>query len=90
MSQLLHPPCLCVICKFSFQHGANRADVHTIASCMKLDSIRSVFGVTVSHDILEITASDDDPNRSVFKLNGFISNANYIAKKTTMVLFING
>ncbi|KMZ57672.1 hypothetical protein ZOSMA_83G00490 [Zostera marina] len=71
------------------KHGANRADVHTIAACTKFDSIRSVFGVSVSHDILEITASDDNPDRSVFKLNGFVSNANYIAKKTTMVLFIN-
>ncbi|KAK1299561.1 DNA mismatch repair protein MLH1 [Acorus calamus] len=31
----------------------------------------------------------NDPSRSVFKMDGYISNANYISKKTTMVLFIN-
>lgn len=39
---------------------------------------------------MTIEASDDDPSSSVFKMDGFISNSNYIAKKITMVLFING
>jgi len=39
---------------------------------------------------MEISVSDDNPAGSTFKMDGFISNANYTAKKTTMVLFING
>lgn len=39
---------------------------------------------------MSIEVSDDDPSSSVFKMDGFISNSNYIAKKITMVLFING
>ncbi|XP_077249741.1 MUTL-homologue 1 [Tasmannia lanceolata] len=71
------------------KHGANRADVHTAGTCSKLDAVKSVYGVSVAHGLMEITASDDDPSRSVFKMDGFISDANYTAKKTTMVLFIN-
>ncbi|XP_020531791.1 DNA mismatch repair protein MLH1 isoform X1 [Amborella trichopoda] len=71
------------------KHGMNRADVHTSGSCSRLDAIRSVYGLAVARDLMEITASDDDPSRSIFNMNGFISNANYIAKKTTMVLYIN-
>ncbi|KAL2893494.1 DNA mismatch repair protein MLH1 [Bienertia sinuspersici] len=32
---------------------------------------------------------NDDPSSSVFNMKGFISNSNYVAKKITMVLFIN-
>lgn len=39
---------------------------------------------------MEIEAADHDVSSSIFKMDGFISNSNYIAKKTTMVLFING
>lgn len=39
---------------------------------------------------MNIEVSDTGPLISVFKMDGFISNSNYIAKKTTMVLFING
>ena len=71
------------------QHGANRADVHTVSSCSKLDAIRSVYGVSTARNLMEISASDDDPTRSIFKMDGYISDANYAAK-TVMVLFING
>ncbi|KAJ0977302.1 hypothetical protein J5N97_012776 [Dioscorea zingiberensis] len=71
------------------KHGAKRADVHTVSAISSLEAIRNVYGVTVARDLMEITLSDDNPARSVFNMNGFISNANYIAKKTTMVLFIN-
>ena len=51
--------------------------------------LRCVFGVSVAHNLMKIEAADDDVSSSVFEMNGFISNSNYIAKKTTMVLFIN-
>lgn len=78
---------LCSCCK---QHGAVRADVHTSAVSSRLDAIRSVYGVSVARNLMEIEASDDDPSSSLFEMNGFISNADYAAKKITMVLFING
>ncbi|ONK57686.1 uncharacterized protein A4U43_C09F3030 [Asparagus officinalis] len=71
------------------KHGANRADVHTVTACSKLDAIRTVYGVSVARDLMEITVSDDSATGSTFKMDGFISNSNYTAKKTTMVLFIN-
>lgn len=71
------------------KHGAARADVHTIATSSRLDAIKSVYGVSVAHNLLKVEARDDDPSSSIFEMNGFISNASYSAKKTTMVLFIN-
>lgn len=71
------------------KHGAARADVHSIAASSRLDVIRSVYGVSVAHNLTAIEASDDDPSSSVFEMSGLISDSNYIAKKITMVLFIN-
>lgn len=56
----------------------------------RLDAIRSVYGVSVARNLIKIEASDANPSTSVFEMDGFISDANYSAKKTTMVLFING
>ncbi|EHA8586781.1 putative DNA mismatch repair protein MLH1 [Cocos nucifera] len=69
-------------------HGANKADVHTVVACSRLDAIKIVYGVSVACDLMEIT-TNDNPARSIFKMDGFISNANYAVKKTTMILFIN-
>ncbi|KAK2980910.1 hypothetical protein RJ640_013412 [Escallonia rubra] len=71
------------------KHGAARADVHSVPVSSRLDAIRSVYGVSVACNLMTIDASDDDPSSSVFQMDGFISNANYFAKKITMVLFIN-
>nr|GMD51024.1 DNA mismatch repair protein MLH1 isoform X2 [Ipomoea batatas] len=71
------------------KHGAARADVHSVATPSRLDAIRSVYGVSVARNLVKIDVSDNDPSNSVFEMDGFISNANYIAKKITMVLFIN-
>jgi hypothetical protein len=40
--------------------------------------------------LIEVSASDNDPLRAQFEMEGFISSANYSAKKTSFVLFING
>ncbi|XP_020538956.1 DNA mismatch repair protein MLH1 isoform X2 [Jatropha curcas] len=71
------------------KHGAARADVHSVVTSSRLDSIRSVYGVSVARNVMKIEVSDSNPSSSVFDMNGFISDANYTAKKTTMVLFIN-
>lgn len=80
-------PFLNLLC---FQHGASRADVHSVATSSRLDAIRSVYGLSVARNLIKIEASDNDPSSSVFEMDGFISNSNYVAKKTIMVLFING
>lgn len=72
------------------KHGAVKADVHTVATSSRLDAIRTVYGVSAAHNLIEIEASDNDPSSSIFEMHGYVSNANYPAKKITMVLFING
>ncbi|CAK7344777.1 unnamed protein product [Dovyalis caffra] len=71
------------------KHGASRADVHSVATSSRLDSIRSIYGVSVAVNLMKVEVSDNNPSSSVFDMDGFISNSNYVAKKTTMVLFIN-
>lgn len=73
-----------------FQHGDSRADVHTIGSSSPTDSIRAVYGPGVARELIAISATDDDPAGSTFKMSGLISSANYSSKRTVMVLFING
>lgn len=72
------------------QHGAARADVHSIAATSRRDVIRSVYGVSVSQNLMAIEASDNDASSSIFEMSGLISDSNYNAKKITMILFING
>ncbi|KAJ7960197.1 DNA mismatch repair protein MLH1 [Quillaja saponaria] len=71
------------------KHGASRPDVHTVATTSRLDAIRSVYGISVARNLMKVEEKDNDPSSSVFEMSGFISNANYVAKKITMVLFIN-
>ncbi|WVZ67344.1 hypothetical protein U9M48_016434 [Paspalum notatum var. saurae] len=71
------------------KHGASRADVHSASTSSRLDAIRNVYGASVVRDLVEIEVSDEDAGDAVFKMGGYISNANYVAKKITMILFIN-
>ncbi|KAK6129624.1 hypothetical protein DH2020_036634 [Rehmannia glutinosa] len=94
-----YPKIVDLICRFAVhhinvnfscrKHGSGRADVHSVATSSRLDAIRSVYGVSVAQNLMKIEVSDDDPSSSIFEMDGFISNSNYIAKKITMVLFIN-
>ncbi|XP_047958624.1 DNA mismatch repair protein MLH1-like isoform X2 [Salvia hispanica] len=93
-----YPKIVDLICRFAIhhtsisfscrKHGAARADVQSASKSSRLDAIRSVYGVSVAQNLLKIEVSDD-PSSSSFKMDGFISNSNYIAKKIAMVLFIN-
>ncbi|XP_076903537.1 DNA mismatch repair protein MLH1-like, partial [Bidens hawaiensis] len=71
------------------KHGSSKADVHSVAMSSRLDAIRSVYGASVARNVIEIEASDSNSSSSVFEMSGYISDSNYSAKKTTMVLFIN-
>ncbi|KAL0314100.1 UNVERIFIED_CONTAM: DNA mismatch repair protein MLH1 [Sesamum angustifolium] len=94
-----YPKIVDLICRFAIhhisvnfscrKHGAARADVHSVSTSSRIDAIRSVYGVSVAQNLMEVEVSEDDPSSSIFEMDGFISNSNYIAKKITMVLFIN-
>jgi DNA mismatch repair protein MLH1 len=71
------------------KHGDNRADIHTVASPSHTDAIRAVYGPGVARELISLSVSDDDPSRATFKMQGYISSANYTSKRTVMVLFIN-
>lgn len=61
-----------------------------MVSATRMDAIRAVYGPGVARELIEVSASDDDPSRAEFVMEGVITSANYSAKKTTFVLFING
>lgn len=72
------------------QHGAVKADVHSVVASSRLDSIRSVYGVSVAKNLIKVEISSCATSGCAFDMQGFISNSNYVAKKTILVLFING
>ncbi|CAF2124989.1 hypothetical protein HID58_010521 [Brassica napus] len=71
------------------KHGAVKADVHSVVSSSRLDSIRSVYGVSVAKSLIKVEVSSGESSGCAFDMEGFVSNSNYVAKKTILVLFIN-
>jgi DNA mismatch repair protein MLH1 len=84
------------------RQGEARADMNTVATAHRQDTIRSVYGAEVAKHLLPVeleiqgreddgtdgtTTNDDDLTCQV---TGYVSGADYNGKKkTTMVLFIN-
>uniref|UniRef100_F6XAN3 MutL homolog 1 n=1 Tax=Callithrix jacchus TaxID=9483 RepID=F6XAN3_CALJA len=58
----------------------------TLPSASTVDNIRSIFGNAVSRELIEIGCED---KTLAFRMNGYISNANYSVKKCIFLLFIN-
>ena len=50
------------------------------------DNIGCVFGQPIARELLEVSAED---KKLGFKMNGYVSNANYSMKKLLIILFIN-
>ncbi|KAJ0233220.1 DNA mismatch repair protein MLH1 [Hirschfeldia incana] len=71
------------------KHGAVKADVHSVVSSSRHDSIRSVYGVSVAKNLIKVEVSSSESSGCAFDMEGFVSNSNYVAKKTILVLFIN-
>ncbi|CAH1756915.1 8270_t:CDS:10 [Entrophospora sp. SA101] len=67
------------------KQGSNQADLSTLLSSTTLDNIRQIYGGTAS-ELLEISKKFRNLE---FKINGYISNANYNLKKMVFLLFIN-
>ncbi|KAI9032104.1 hypothetical protein DFJ74DRAFT_601858 [Hyaloraphidium curvatum] len=66
--------------------GSSEADVTTLATASRLDTIRTVFGAGVARELLEVSCESDELD---FKCTGFVSNPNFNMKKLTFLLFIN-
>ncbi|XP_008526253.1 DNA mismatch repair protein Mlh1 isoform X2 [Equus przewalskii] len=71
---------------FSVKKGETVADVRTLPNATTVDNIRSIFGNAVSRELIEVGCEDKTLG---FKMNGYISNANYSVKKCIFLLFIN-
>ncbi|KAM4841999.1 DNA mismatch repair protein Mlh1 isoform 2-T2 [Thomomys bottae] len=68
------------------KQGETLADIRTLPSATTVDNIRSIFGNAVSRELIEVECEDKS---LAFKMNGYISNANYSVKKCIFLLFIN-
>ncbi|KAK9659720.1 DNA mismatch repair protein Mlh1, partial [Basidiobolus ranarum] len=79
----IHNPGISFTCK---KQGTNRADVHTSSTATIVDNIRQIYGNSVASELLELKYKSENLE---FDVNGWVSNANYNAKKMTMLLFIN-
>ncbi|XP_003473519.1 DNA mismatch repair protein Mlh1 isoform X1 [Cavia porcellus] len=68
------------------KQGETVADIRTLSGATVVDNIRSIFGNAVSRELIEVGCED---KTLAFKMNGYISNANYSVKKCIFLLFIN-
>ncbi|XP_021062071.1 DNA mismatch repair protein Mlh1 isoform X1 [Mus pahari] len=68
------------------KQGETVSDVRTLPNATTVDNIRSIFGNAVSRELIEVGCED---KTLAFKMNGYISNANYSVKKCIFLLFIN-
>ncbi|KAF2703340.1 DNA mismatch repair protein mutL [Pleomassaria siparia CBS 279.74] len=68
------------------KHGDNNSGISVPATATIVDRIRQIHGNTVANELVTINAQND---RWGFECQGCISNANYSAKRTTFLLFIN-
>lgn len=68
------------------KHGESGAGIAVPANATIRDRIRLVHSSAVANDLITLEASDDSYG---FRAEGLVSNANYSAKRITMLLFIN-
>ena len=68
------------------KHGESATGISTPANASTVDSIRQIHGSAVANELIELQVSDE---KWGFKASGWMSNANYHVKKTTLLLFIN-
>ncbi|XP_066483853.1 DNA mismatch repair protein Mlh1 isoform X2 [Tiliqua scincoides] len=68
------------------KQGDTVADVRTLFNATTVDNIRSIYGNTVSRELIEV---DYEDAVLALKVKGYVTNANYSVKKCTFLLFIN-
>ncbi|KAF1955787.1 DNA mismatch repair protein mutL [Byssothecium circinans] len=68
------------------KHGGSTTDITVPVAAGTVDRIRQIHGGTVANELVSLKAEND---RWGFKCDGWVSNANYSAKRTSLLLFIN-
>jgi DNA mismatch repair protein MLH1 len=68
------------------KHGETGAGFSVAAAATKIDRIKQAYGGSVAKEIMSF--GTEDP-RWGFKASGYATNANYSAKRTVLLLFIN-
>ncbi|XP_072268231.1 DNA mismatch repair protein Mlh1 [Pyxicephalus adspersus] len=68
------------------KQGETMADVRTLSNATTVDNIRTIFGNSVSRELIEVGCEDA---KLAFKIKGYVTNANYSMKKCIILLFIN-
>ncbi|ROW13143.1 hypothetical protein VPNG_04788 [Cytospora leucostoma] len=68
------------------KQGESSTSISVPAHASVVDRIRQIYGGSVANELVEYSTSDD---RWGFKAEGYVTNANYHIKKTTLLLFIN-
>ena len=68
------------------KHGESGIGISTPSTASTVDRIRQLHGTAVANELVEFSTSDQ---KWGFKASGWVSNANYHVKRTTILLFIN-
>lgn len=68
------------------KHGEAGAGLSVAAAVSKIDRIKQAYGAAVAKELIAFDAQNE---KWGFKASGYCSNANYSAKRTTILLFIN-
>ncbi|XP_035206479.1 DNA mismatch repair protein Mlh1-like isoform X2 [Stegodyphus dumicola] len=68
------------------KYGESTSDVQTLANATTRENIRSIYGVNVARELMDLEFED---SKLQFKAKGLVFNANYSVKKCTFLLFIN-
>ncbi|RMZ90294.1 hypothetical protein DV736_g2482, partial [Chaetothyriales sp. CBS 134916] len=68
------------------KHGDSATGFSVSAAASKLDRIKQAYGAAVAKDAVEIGTHD---SKWGFRASGYATNANYSAKRTKLLLFIN-
>lgn len=68
------------------KHGGSTTDIAVPVAATIVDRIRQIHGSGLANELVHLKAEND---RWGFKCDGWISNANYSVKRTTLLLFIN-
>lgn len=68
------------------KHGESGVSISTSVNSNTVGRIRQIYGAAVANELVEYKVHDHDLG---FTAAGYASNANYQAKRTTVLLFIN-
>lgn len=69
------------------KHGDSGVSISTSAQSSTIDRIRQIYGSAVANELIDFNV--EDRKRYGFRASGFVTNANYHVKRTTILLFIN-